>query len=228
MFVYRCLAPYFGHGQFESGHRHRHLLAGLLLALFCLTAGLSAHAANTVVRQHDFDAGTISQLEIRAAVGDIRLRAGNGDRIKVRLEIHAQRRGLLRRRSDVSALDLDVSHSDTLLTLSFLEEDAHADWEITLPKPLYLQLRLGVGDIHGELTGGADIKLGVGNVQLRAPAAATAGVEAAAGVGRAQIQGGNGGESRRSVVSERANSRGDGREQVGVRVGVGDIDIDLL
>ena len=216
------------HPTFDASSRRNHLIATLCLAVFCMVASVAVHADSEVVRQHDIDASGVRSVDVNAAVGSIRIRQGSGDVIRVRLEIKGSRSGILRRRADVSDMDLEVTRSGSELKLEFQQDNAAADWEIELPRSLDLALRLGVGELDADLAGGnLDIKVGVGEVELRLPKTAAAQFSATTGVGEARIRGGDNAEQTRTFVSGRASSEGSGSAQVAVKVGVGEIDIRL-
>lgn len=212
----------------DAGSRRIRLVATLCLAAFCILASVSVHAASEVDREHVLDASDLTRIDIRAAVGAIRIRESGGDSIRVRLTITGSRRGLLRRRADVSDFDLGVDRHGSRMELSFLEEHAAADWVIDLPRSFDLSVHLGVGELEAELSGGdLDIKVGVGEVDLTLPKAAIKRISATTGVGDARIRGGDNAEEKRTLMSGQASSEGPGEDRVEVKLGVGEIDIRL-
>ncbi|MCC5872619.1 MAG: hypothetical protein JJU22_09505 [Gammaproteobacteria bacterium] len=212
----------------DASSRRHHLIAALCLAAFCIIASITGHAASEVEREHILDAGDITILDIRAAVGDVRIRDSGGDTIRVRLAITGSRSGLLRRRADVSDMDLAVDRHGSRMELAFLEDNAAADWVIDLPRSFDIDLKLGVGELKMDVAGGdLDLSVGVGEVNLTLPKTAIRQISATTGVGDARIRGGDNSESKRTLVSGQAKSEGPGDARVEVKVGVGAIDIRL-
>ncbi|MCC5886478.1 MAG: hypothetical protein JJT88_08590 [Gammaproteobacteria bacterium] len=212
----------------DARSRRIRLIATLCLAAFCILASVAGHAASSVDREHILDAQDITTLDIRSAVGTMRIRESGGDSIRVRLSIQGSRSGLLRRRADVSDLDLDVDQHGSRMELSFQKENASADWVIDLPRSFDLSLQLGVGEVLAELSGGdVDIKVGVGEVNLTLPKADIRKIEATTGVGDARIRGGDNAQEKHTFVSGQASAEGPGTSRVEVKLGVGEIDIRL-
>lgn len=201
-------------------------LAGSLCILFALglfTAS-PAFARGEIVRDYSIDSEGIETIEIRAGVGDMRLRRSDGDTVSVRLAIEGSRRGVLRRRVDVSDMELEIDRQNGRLTLRFEPSGAKADWVVELPDLPDVQIRLGVGEIRGELPGSdSKVQVGVGNVELDVPKDAVRNAHATSGVGSAEIIGGDTTEASRNLVTESSRSEGPGEHDVRVEVGVGEI-----
>lgn len=205
---------------------------GLILLCLTLTIGAliatSASAASAAVKEYSIDPDGVEAVVIRAAVGTVQLREGQGDAITVRLDIEGSRTGLLRRRADVSEMELDIDRRGSRLQLSFEEADAKADWIVELPRMGAVDVQLGVGEIRGELAGGdLDVRLGVGEVDLQLSKSAIGRIAATSGVGSARISGGDDSVESRKIVTESARSRGAGEHRVDIKVGVGEVNVQL-
>jgi hypothetical protein len=68
-------------------------------------------------REHEFAATDITHLSISNGVGEIIVRASEADKIRVVVELEGQRRGILRRRADVSDVDISSQQRGKRLSL---------------------------------------------------------------------------------------------------------------
>lgn len=205
-----------------------HIISRITVLVLAVALAGPVLATDRIVREHRFDATNVGFVDISAAVGRVEVRAIEGDEIRVRLDIEGKRSGLLRRRAEVSKLDLTANLADGRLELAFRDDEATADWIVELPHRPAMRIDVGVGDLDVHLAGGdLAVKVGVGAVALRMPLARTGSVQASAGIGSASIDGAAQNERSRALVAEKASATGQGSASLTATVGIGDITIRL-
>jgi hypothetical protein len=182
-----------------------------------------------VERQHRFDRSGIERLIIEQGVGSIRLEPADGDDVEVELRIEPQRNGgWFRRTPDVSNMDLQSGKRGDVLTLAFKERNVASHWVVRLPALTELVIDAGVGQVAGRLPSmTARINLGVGEVDIGVERNAVGAVDLSVGVGETRITGAVEEKQQRAFVSSQSSGRGDGANALWIKVGVGEVRVDL-
>lgn len=197
------------------------------LVLMTSMAASSAHASNNEkTLSHQVPVEQQRMLVLENGVGVIEFRHTSEPMIQVEVKLEGNRSGILRRRVDVSDMDISIDMSDEQLSLSFDENNVNANWVVYLPDFDYTRVKLGVGKIQGAyFSGDLDVSLGVGDVTLAIPSALLGSLQASVGVGAVSVNNGAEFDSERRVVSEKVSGRGRGDFKLTLDVGVGDITI---
>lgn len=169
-------------------------ILAVLLAVFMMLAG-AAHAADETGRIRDiakqWPAAGITKLELKGNVGDVRIRGGAGNEIRLELRLEGKRsRSWLgrSREGDPYAVELDARTSgDTLLLdLRGDRERVEEKWTLEIPERLAARVELGVGEMNIRgLSGGVHLRLGVGDINAEV---LEGDIDAEVGVGDARIR----------------------------------------
>lgn len=228
----------------------------VLMSLVIAAAATLAEAAESRTLTHTVPQGTLNRLVLESGIGDIDIEAAVGaTEITVEVVLTPRRGGFFsskrRAAQEVEAASLSVRTRGDRLELKITPEADddrrfEENWSITIPTSVALKLTHGVGDISvrsadsgigiesgvGEVgvdaTGGdISIELGVGTAVVRAPAAAYASAEGAAGVGDARLTVQGKTIESAGFVSHAATWEGNGTSHIEVEVGVGDAVIKL-
>lgn len=223
----------------------RALLAWVLVGC---SAVVAEAAEGPVTRQKDFAAAGITALSVDAGVGSVRIEQGDGDRIKVTARLEAKRMSNpLSALPDVSKLDIRHAVVNGTLELRVDAKNLSEDWVVTLARaPLNrIDVELGVGDV--EVQGNArriSVDAGVGDVRVDATAAEinvdvdvgdarvvtsqknAGSIEAKTRVGEVTLKGSKT-SSMSGSVGASVSSQAEGSNPVIIKVGVGDVRVDL-
>lgn len=176
--------------------------------------------------EHTIDVKQHRQLDIRNGVGSLELRYSDQPTVTVKVHFEGQRSGVLRRKRDVSSMDIGVTDNQDTLRLQFEEDNVQARWVVTAPSFAKVTINQGVGSINVEHRGGdMQVKLGVGDVDIELDEAKLGRFSGNVGVGAIRLQGIAEVHSERRIVTEKSTARGNGDSVVTVDVGVGDISV---
>lgn len=198
--------------------------------VFGLSALLLVSAASVAeeVREHEFAGRDVQHLTIENSVGEIIVRASDDKTIRVSVILEGNRSGILRRKADVSDVDISVQRDGGRLTLSMDVDNVNARWLVHAPPMEKMTLDLGVGNLRVEhLEAAIAIDVGVGNAEVQTRRAWLGEFDASVGVGGISVNGLNGYSNQRQIVAEQGRGRGDGEYSLSVDVGVGDIDVSV-
>jgi hypothetical protein len=204
----------------------------LIVLLFAL-CGTSAWAAeHEVTRRLTRDLDQVQTLRIDGGVGTMDIEPAVGDTLSVEVEIEGERTGLLRRKRDVSAIDLEQALKNGELRIGLNAED-HDDlevhWRIRLPAVATTSIHLGVGQVVADIGATAlEVHVGVGEVDITGSRLDAGHVEVSAGVGSASLHGARDQSSHRAFVAESAEGHGEGSFPMDISVGVGDASVLLV
>jgi hypothetical protein len=201
-----------------------------LLAAIVLASGAAFATdkdnSHYVLREYTIPLDDIDEIELHASVGSVEILPHDANEVRLVLEIEGQRSGWLRRRHDVSNIELEHDVRGHRLVLRQTEEDTKTEWTVRMPAVARTTLNLGVGEIDADL--GATkllVKLGVGDADVTLPAASTGEVDIDVGVGNANLRGANSVDGKRAIVSETVRGHGNGALDARVKVGVGDASV---
>ena len=221
------------------------LLAWVLVGC---SAVVAEAAEGPVTRQKDFAAAGITALSVDAGVGSVRIEQGDGDRIKVTARLEAKRMSNpLSALPDVSKLDIRHAVVNGTLELRVDAKNLSEDWVVTLARtPLNrIDVELGVGDVEVQSNARRiSVDAGVGDVRVDATAAEinvdvdvgdarvvtsqknAGSIEAKTRVGEVTLKGSKT-SSRSGSVGASVSSQAEGSNPVIIKVGVGDVRVDL-
>ncbi|WP_194755909.1 hypothetical protein [Aliidiomarina indica] len=214
------------HNHEMRGHFFKHI-AFMALLLGGLLIADSAIAAEKEVT-HSIDLAGIERIEIHNGVGTVHIRRAQGETAELKVEFEGKRSGLMRRKKDVSRMDVEIRTRGDRLSISFQENNVEATMYLTLPDPSVLDIHVGVGVIDAEVgESSVTASMGVGDVTIRGLVDYAGDISVDAGVGAARITGGDNVSSSRAIVSEKASGRGKGTFPIKADVGVGDVKVIL-
>ena len=221
------------------------LLAWVLVGC---SAVVAEAAEGPVTRQKDFAAAGITALSVDAGVGSVRIEQGDGDRIKVTARLEAKRMSNpLSALPDVSKLDIRHAVVNGTLELRVDAKNLREDWVVTLARtPLNrIDVELGVGDVEVQSNARRiSVDAGVGDVRVDATAAEinvdvdvgdarvvtsqknAGSIEAKTRVGEVTLKGSKT-SSMSGSVGASVSSQAEGSNPVIIKVGVGDVRVDL-
>lgn len=199
--------------------------AGVTLMMVLVT---TARAENEVTRKHTFDLEGIEEVEFSNSVGRIEIVPVDGSEMRITLDIEAKERGFFRRSVDVDDMDLEVRERRDSLYLSFDEEHVSAEWVVEMPNVDYTSVSMGVGEVRLELVNTElSVELGVGDVNIEAPARNVGRISLSVGVGDASVRGADIINSESAFISKRIRAEGQGGKAIDVDLGVGDVSVRL-
>jgi len=205
----------------------------ILILLLLSLCGASAWAAeHEVTRRLTMALDDVQALRIDGGVGSIDIEPVSGDTLSVVVDIEGDRTGLLRRKRDVSGIELVQERDNGELRIG-LSEDDHEDlevhWTIKLPAVATTAIHLGVGQVTARVGQTAlEVHVGVGEVDITGSRVDVGHVEVSAGVGSASLHGAGQHSSHRAFVAESAEGAGEGEFDMEVSVGVGDASVLLV
>lgn len=221
-----------------------------LVILFSLLLGAPpAGAASEVTRNKVFEASALSSIELKAAVGGVRIEPGSGDAIEVSVTLKAKRTtGVFSALPDVSKLEIAATTRGDQLSLSVDARNIEEKWLIRLPKKSLsaIEIKLGVGEVVvtaparrfdidvgvGDATidissGAISLAVGTGDATIKTRLADAGTIEGKTGVGGVELSGVKS-TVKGSAVGGTVSGQGQGKQPVEAKVGVGDLSITLV
>jgi hypothetical protein len=200
----------------------------VLAALALSSVSLLTHARPTAVKEYSFPLTDIERIELHGAVGSMHFILGTSSQVKVVLEIEQKDNGWFDDDIDVDDVELNSRVRNRQLELEQTDDDLKIEWTIELPAVAETEIKLGVGEISGEL--GATqltVDLGVGEVDLELSLATVGDIDLDTGVGDANLRGTDNKELTKHMVSQKIRGKGNGTHALEVEVGVGEIEVEL-
>lgn len=188
----------------------------------------TARADEQVTRRHTFELDDIDTVVFSNSVGRFEIIPTDNQEMRITLDIEASERGFFRRSVDIDDMDIKVKERGDTLYLSFDEKDASAEWLVEMPAVARTSVEMGVGEVRLEI--GAtelDVELGVGEIDVYAPENAVGRIDLDAGIGDADVRGGEVIRRDSAFISESIRAEGKGSNRMNVEVGVGDISVRL-
>lgn len=203
-------------------------LSLLIVSSFLLSAKL-AYGADEVIRSHLIEVDGQHKLVIANSVGQLDVRRHEEPQIQVEVIIEAGRKGLFRRKVDVSQADITIEQGEPVIRLAFEEDNMSTKWVVYVPMFSEVQLRNGVGQIKTEwLASALDVEVGVGEVRVDMDPNELGRFTADVGVGSIQATGVDDYAASRKLVAESSSGQGRGDKDLAIEVGVGDIQVKAL
>ncbi|MCC5880952.1 MAG: hypothetical protein JJU03_13800 [Idiomarina sp.] len=188
--------------------------------------GVATAADDKITRTHQIPVQGQSQLVIANGVGKVDVRHHDAPQIQLEVTIEAGRRGLLRRKVDISDMDISIDQTARRIRLELQEDNVTANWTVYVPAFEQIELKVGVGQLHTEwLDSALDVNVGVGDVRVYVDIDSLGEFSANVGVGSIQADGVHSYVSSRRIVTESGTGRGRGEHALDIEVGVGDIQV---
>lgn len=202
-----------------------------LLAAIVLASG-AAFAANDdtdyVLREYTLPLTDIDEIEIHAGAGTLEILPLDANEVRILLEIESEEHGWMKRRRDVSDVELESDVRGRRLVLRQTEKGTNTEWTVRMPAVARTTIEMGVGEIDAQL--GAtelELHLGVGDVNVMLPADSTGEIDIEVGVGDARVRGAHDVDHHQAFVSQDVRARGDGELDARIELGVGDVTLEL-
>jgi len=196
------------------------LIVCCLLVPFC--AASDWHDWNyeeTHSETRDFAAG--GMLHVRMTVGDVRIRRGDGDKIRLHYTVKSRREKNVKE----AHVDFDIRANDATIEFHATStSNTQFDVELEVPQNTNLDVHEKVGDLSVEdVEGDKDLELGVGDIRVAKGTSGYRVVRANTGIG--DVNGDGYGETR-GWLGKTLKYNGDGKYELRAHVGVGDITLD--
>jgi hypothetical protein len=160
-------------------------------------------------------------LHVRFSVGDIHVKRGDSNRIKLEYTVKS------RRESNLKEAHVDFTVSGNNATIEFhspMSGNTNFDVELEIPQNTNLDLHQKVGDMTiDKIDGDKDLSLGVGDIHIATERAGYRLVRADTGIGDVDSDGY--GETG-GWLGKTLRYRGDGKYELRAHVGVGDIKLE--
>lgn len=163
-----------------------------LLACWCCAGASSpslASAPEEVVRTQRFPAADLGSVLIKAGFGGVTVEAGGGDQLEVEVALRPRRTtGLFSPLPDAEQLKLGSKVRGDQLILGVDAKNVEEKWRVRLPARLLsaVEVKLGVGDVRIEAPARRfEVDVGVGDVGLKVPGGA---ISLRVGTGDARIE----------------------------------------
>ncbi|RUO25368.1 hypothetical protein CWE09_01125 [Aliidiomarina minuta] len=205
----------------------RYFLTTLVILAVFVTLG-QASASSEAERHYRFESQNVRVLHIDNAVGQLDIKRSTDNEIRIEVVFEGKRGGLLRRKTDVSDVELNVRERGDQLYLEFQQSKVQADWVVYMPELDALHVHLGVGTADIDLGDtGLELQVGVGTALINSHKNFVGQFRGSAGVGSVSASGLDNYTSQRRVVAEDAKGTGNGDKDINVEVGVGDIKLSL-
>lgn len=152
------------------------LLAGWLSAAFA-SPGF-ASAPEEVVRARSFPAADLGSVLLKAGVGAVTVEVGGGENLEVEVTLRPRRTtGLFSPLPEAEQLQLGAKLRGDQLVLGVDAKNIEEKWRVRLPaRPLSaVEIKLGVGDVRIEAPARRfEVDVGVGDVKVKVPGGAVA------------------------------------------------------
>lgn len=195
----------------------------LAIAATLLTS--AAFAEDKVNLSHSITLAENATVSFEIAVGSIVIETWDKDVMELDIEVKEGDNGWFSS-ADMDEVELDISGNNDDISLEIDVEDVVQKWHVKLPKTASIDIDLGVGEVDVELfERSASIDVGVGEVDLELASDNYREIELESGVGGADLDGFKGAERERNIVNESIRWRGEGKYDIEIEVGVGDIDV---
>jgi hypothetical protein len=161
-------------------------------------------------------------VHVRLGVGDLNIRRGDGDKIRLTYTIKSRRESNVKE----AQVDFDVHGSDASLEFHVPSMDnTQFDVELEVPPNTNLDVHEKVGDLSVEnIEGDKDLELGVGDIRVEREPARYRLVRASTGIGDLNTDGYDGETS--GWLGKTLKYHGDGKYELNAHVGVGDITLE--
>jgi len=167
---------------------------------------------------HDFVTG--GMVHVRLKVGDVHVKRGEGDRIRLQYTVKSRRESNLKQ----AHVDFDVRGNDAVIEFHAPSSNTEFDVELEVPSNTNLDVHGKVGDVTVEnVEGDKDLELGVGDIRVANEKSRYALVKASTGIG--DVSGDGYGETS-GWLGKSLRYRGDGKYELRAHVGVGDIHLE--
>ncbi len=202
--------------------KHKTILACLLLLPFCVAPQCRADDwkyQETRNEARDFVSG--GMLRLHMTVGELHVRRGDGDKIRLKYTVKSHRENNVK---DAS-VEINVRGSDAVIEFH-AASGGNTEFEVELEVPgnTNLDLHEKVGDLTVEnIDGDKDLELGVGDIRVSSENKGYRLVRASTGIG--DVNGATYGESS-GWLGKSLKYHGDGKYELRAHVGVGDIHLD--
>ena len=200
---------------------HKTLIGCLLLVPFgaaplCLANDWNYEETHTSA--HDFVTGGMVHVHLK--VGDVHVKRGEGDRIRLQYTVKSRRESNLKQ----AHVDFDVRGNDAVIEFHAPSSNTEFDVELEVPSNTNLDVHGKVGDVTVEnVEGDKDLELGVGDIRVANEKSRYALVKASTGIG--DVSGDGYGETS-GWLGRSLRYRGDGKYELRAHVGVGDIHLE--
>jgi hypothetical protein len=196
------------------------VLLTLILAPLCLAHGFDDWKyEETRTDSREFSAG--GMLHVHLKVGDLHIRRGDADKIRLRYTIKSHHEQNVKN----SSVDFDVHGSDA--TVDFhapTSSNTSFDVELEVPANTNIDTHMKVGDLTVEnVEGDKDLELGVGDIRVTREPSRYRMVRASTGVG--DVNSGGYGETS-GWLGKTLKYTGEGKYELHAHVGVGDITLE--
>ncbi|MGH9493737.1 MAG: hypothetical protein ACRD3B_01965 [Candidatus Sulfotelmatobacter sp.] len=202
---------------FRSISLHKALLVCLFLVPLAAANDYKYEESHHDTR--DFADG--GHLRVRVAVGDLHIKRGDSDRLRLDYKVKSKHEDNLK---DVT-VDFDVHGNDATIEFHTPHSgNLELDVELEVPQNTNLELHLKVGDLRvDKIEGDKDLELGVGDIRVAKTSSAYRLVKASTGIGDVHSDGY--GESS-GWLGKTLKYKGEGKYELRAHVGVGDIHLD--
>jgi hypothetical protein len=196
---------------------HKTVLTCLLLVPFCSASDWKYEDTHTDAR--DFVAG--GMLHVRLKVGDLRVRHGDSNKIRLHYTVKSSRE----RNVKDASVEFQVRGNDANLEFHApSDSNTEFDVELEVPQNTNLDVHEKVGDLTVEgVEGDKDLDLGVGDIRVAAEHSRYSLVRASTSIG--DVNGDGYGETS-GWLGKTLKYHGDGKYELRAHVSVGDITLE--
>jgi DUF4097 and DUF4098 domain-containing protein YvlB len=196
------------------------VLLSLIVAPLCLAHGSDDwRYSETHSDSREFSAG--GMLHVHLKVGDLHIRRGDADKIRLRYTIKSRHEKNVKD----SSVDFDVHGSDATLEFhASTTSNTSFEVELEVPANTSIDAHMKVGDLTVEnIEGDKDLELGVGDIRVTREPSTYHLVRASTGIGDVNSDGY--GETS-GWLGKTLKYHGDGKYELRAHVGVGDITLE--
>ncbi|MDY6982248.1 MAG: hypothetical protein SV422_04100 [Pseudomonadota bacterium] len=212
-------------------HLHALLAAIVLASGAAFAAGDRSDESDEsdyVLREYTLPLTDIDEIEIHASAGTLEILPLDANEVRILLEIESEEHGWMKRRRDVSDVELESDVRGRRLVLRQTEKGTNTEWTVRMPAVARTTIDMGVGEIDAQLGATVlDLHLGVGDVDVTLPEDSTGDIDIEVGVGGARVHGAHDVDRDQAFVSQNVRARGDGKLDARIELGVGDVTVEL-
>lgn len=196
---------------------HKTILVSLLLVPFAAASDhWDYHEDHADAR--DFVAG--GMLHVRLSVGDLHIRRGDTNQIRLRYTVKARRESHVKD----ARVDFEIRGADASLEFHAHGSNTQFDVELEVPQNTNLDVHQKVGDITVDrIEGDKELSLSVGDIRVDSAQSGYRSVEASTSIG--DVNGEGYGETR-GWLGKTLKYHGEGKYELRAHVSVGDISLE--
>ena len=197
----------------------------IALSILAVLFTTAAMAKDSVQLKETISVGENVDIHFDIPVGSLEVTTHDGNEIVIDVKVKEADNDWFKS-VDLDDAEIDIDQNKRRVRLNIDLKDTVQDWEVKIPEDASIDVNIGVGGVEIEdFSRGADIDVGVGEVDIELTSTDYREIELEAGVGGTDLRGFDDYHNERNMVNESIEWHGNGKYEINIDVGVGDIDV---